>query len=161
MSVREAVAAETAATNAAVAAAATAEAAAASKAAATHEATAKAAAAANERHAHDMRTPSKEPGLPKEPGGGAGLMDGADFSGGAVFGVGARVRVHAATAPVLLPRLATGCGEGSVSVFGPRTREYTVKPLALYSRQQTRIPEVAVVAPPRPETATTRFTVGA
>ena len=84
MSVIEAVAAETAATNAAVAAAATAaaaEAAAASKAAAAHDA-AKAAAAANERRALDVRMPSNKPDLPKEPGGGAGLMDGEDFSGG-------------------------------------------------------------------------------
>ena len=84
MSVREAVAAETAATNAAVAAAATpaaAEAAAASKAAAAHEAAAKAAAAANERRALDVRTPSSKPDLPKENGGGAGLMDGEDISG--------------------------------------------------------------------------------
>ena len=29
---------------------------------------------------------------------------------------------------------------------GALTREYTVKPLALYSRLQTKIPEVAVVA---------------
>ena len=78
MSVIDAVAAETAATNAAVAAAATAaaaEAAAASKAA-------KAAAAANERRALDVRTPLNKPDLPKEPGGGAGLMGGGDFSGG-------------------------------------------------------------------------------
>ena len=53
MSVREAVAAETAAANAAVAAAATA-------------AAAEAAAAANERRALDMRTPSNKPGLPKK-----------------------------------------------------------------------------------------------
>ena len=119
MSDREAVGAETSATNAAVAAAATAaaaEAAAASKAAAAHEAAAKAAAAANERRALDVRTPSKKPDLPREPGGGAGLMDGEDFSGGAVFGVGARVRVVAATAPGLLPRLATGCGEDIVTL---------------------------------------------
>ena len=85
MSVREAAAAETAATNAAVAAAATAaaaEAAAASKAAAAHEAATKAAAAANERRALDVRTPSNKPDLPKKNGGGAGLMDGEDFSGG-------------------------------------------------------------------------------
>ena len=127
MSVRGAVAAETAATNAAVAAAATAaaaEAAAASKAAAAHEAAAKAAAAANERRALDVRTPSKEPDLLEESGGGARLMDGEGFSGGAVFGVGARVRVLAATAPGLLPRLATGCGETIVTAFDPRTREY-------------------------------------
>ena len=30
---------------------------------------------------------------------------------------------------------------------GALTREYTVKPLALYSRPQTKIPEVAWVAP--------------
>ena len=30
---------------------------------------------------------------------------------------------------------------------GAPTREYTVKPLALYSRPQTKIPEVEVVAP--------------
>ena len=85
MSVREAVAAGALATNAAVAAAATAaaaEAAAASKAAAAHEVTAKAAAAANERRALGVRTPSNKPDLPKEPGGGAGIIHGADFSGG-------------------------------------------------------------------------------
>ena len=79
LSVCEAVAAETAAANAAVAAAATAaaaEAAAASKAAAANEAAAKAAAAANERRALDVRTPSKEPDLLEESGGGARLMDG-------------------------------------------------------------------------------------
>ena len=100
MSVREAVAAETAATNAAVAAAATAavaEAAAASKAAAAHEAAAKNAAAANERR---------------------GLFRGE------VLGVGARVRALAATAPGLLPHLATGCGKAIVTAFGPCTREY-------------------------------------
>ena len=63
--------------------------------------------------------------------------------------MGARVRVLAATAPGLLPRLATSCGETKVTAFDPRTREYTVKPLALHSRPQTKIPEVAVVAPSR------------
>ena len=70
MSVREAVAAETAAINFAVAAAATAaaaEAAAASKAAAAHEAAAKAAAAANERRALDVRTLSKKMTCRKSP----------------------------------------------------------------------------------------------
>ena len=129
MSVREVVAAEMAATNAAVAAAATAaaaEAAAASKAAAAHEAAAKAAAAANERRALDVRTPSKKPDLPKEPGGGAGFMDGEGFSGGAVFGVGAWVRVLAATAPGLLPCLATGCGEAIVTAFDTRPSQARV-----------------------------------
>ena len=42
------------------------------------------------------------------------------FPGGAVFGVGAWVRVLAATAPGLLPRLATGCGEATVTAFDPR-----------------------------------------
>ena len=51
-------------------------------------------------------------------------MDGEDFSWGAVFGVGARVRVLAATAPGLLPRLATGCGEAIVTAFDPCTCEY-------------------------------------
>ena len=69
---------------------------AASKAAAAHEAAAKGAAAANERRALDVRTLSKKNDLPKEPGGGAGFMDGEDYSWGAVFGVGARVRVLAA-----------------------------------------------------------------
>ena len=36
----------------------------------------------------------------------------------------ARVRVLAATAPGLLPRLATGCGEAIVTAFGPCTCEY-------------------------------------
>ena len=37
----------------------------------------------------------------------------------------ARVRDLAATAPGLLPRLATSCGETKVTAFDPRTREYT------------------------------------
>ena len=41
-----------------------------------------------------------------------------------MFGVRARVRVLAATAPGLLPRLVTGCGEAIVTAFDPRTREY-------------------------------------
>ena len=65
-----------------------------------------------------MRTPSKKPDLPKEPGGGAGFMDGEDFSGGAW------VRVLAATAPGLLPHLATGCGEAIVTAFDPCTYEH-------------------------------------
>ena len=50
-----------------------------------------------------------------------------------------------------MPRLVTGCGEITtiVTAFDTRTREYTVEPLALYSRPQTKIPEVAVVAPSR------------
>ena len=36
----------------------------------------------------------------------------------------ARVRVLVATAPGLLPRLATGCGETIDTAFDPRTREY-------------------------------------
>ena len=121
MSVIEAVAAETAATNAAVAAAATAaaaEAAAASKAAAAHEAAAKAAAAANERRALEKARPAERVWRRRGTHGRRGLFRGA------VFGVGARVRVLAATAPGLLPRLATGCGEAIVTAFDPRTREY-------------------------------------
>ena len=38
--------------------------------------------------------------------------------------MGGRVRVLAATAPGLLPNLATGCGEANVTAFGLRTREY-------------------------------------
>ena len=75
--------------------------------------------------------------------------DAEEIPGRPVFSVGARVRVLAATAPGILPRLATGCGEAIVTAFDPRTREYTVKALALYSRPQTKIPEVAVVAPSR------------
>ena len=41
-----------------------------------------AAAAANERRALDVRMPSNKPDGQKEPGGGAELMDGGDFSGG-------------------------------------------------------------------------------
>ena len=93
------------------------------KATAAHEAAAKAAAAANERRALDVRTPSKKNGLPKESGGDAGLMDGEDFSGRRCL-EWARVRVPAATAPGLMPRLATGCGEAIVTASGPRTREY-------------------------------------
>ena len=84
MSVIEAVAAETAATNAAVAAAATAaaaEAAAASKAAAAHDRRQnryRGERAARPRRAHAL----EKPDLLKEPGGGAGLMNGEDFSGG-------------------------------------------------------------------------------
>jgi hypothetical protein len=45
-----------------------------------------------------------------------------------------------------LARLATGCGEAIVTAFDPRASEYTVMALALYSRPQIKIPEVAVVA---------------
>ena len=38
--------------------------------------------------------------------------------------MGARVRVLAATAPGLLPHLATGCGEAIVTAFDPSTCEY-------------------------------------
>ena len=38
--------------------------------------------------------------------------------------MGARVRVLAAAAPGLLPRLATGCGNAIVMAFDPRMREY-------------------------------------
>ena len=48
-----------------------------------------AAAAANERRAQDVRMPPNKPDLPKEPGGGAGLIDGEDFSGGRCSGWGA------------------------------------------------------------------------
>ena len=99
---------------------------AASKAAAAHEAAAKGAAAANERRALDVRTLSKKNDLLKEPGGGAGFMDGEDFSWGAVFGVGARVRALAATASGLLPRLATGCSEAIVTAFGTRPSQARV-----------------------------------
>ena len=84
ISVIEAVAAETAATNAAVAAAATAaaaEAAAASKAAAAHDRRQnryRGERAARPRHAHAL----EKPDLLKELVGGAGLMNGEDFSGG-------------------------------------------------------------------------------
>jgi hypothetical protein len=76
------------------------------------------------------------PELPKEPGGGAGGMaeDAEEIPGRPVFSVGARVRVLAATAPRISPRLATGCGEAIVTAFDPRTREYTAKALAFYSR---------------------------
>ena len=57
----------------------------------------------------------------------------------------ARVHVLAATAPWLLPRLATDCGEAIVTAFDPRALEHTVNALALNSRLQTKIPEVAVV----------------
>ena len=123
MSSREVDDAAMAETNAAVAAAATAaaaEAAAASKAAAAPEAATKAAAAANKRKAIDVRTPKKKPDLRKEPGGGAGPVDGEDsFERAAVFGVGELVRVLPATAPGYLPRLAEGCGKGHVTAFDP------------------------------------------
>ena len=61
-----------------------------------------------------------------------------------MFGIGARVRVLAATAPGLLPRLAMGCDEAIVTALDPRTRKYTVKALGLYSRPQTKIPEDVV-----------------
>jgi hypothetical protein len=64
-----------------------------------------------------------------------------------VFGVVARARVLAATALGLLLRLATGFGEAIVTAFDPRTRDNTVKALAVYSRPQTKIPEVTVVVP--------------
>ena len=44
--------------------------------------------------------------------------DAEEIPGRPVFSVGAR---------------ATGCGEAIVTAFDPRTREYTVKALALYS----------------------------
>ena len=90
ISVIEAVAAETAATNAAVAAAATAaaaEAAAASKAAAAHDRRQnryRGGRAVRPRRAHAL----EKPGMLKEPGGGAGLMNGEDFSGGQCFECG-------------------------------------------------------------------------
>ena len=39
--------------------------------------------------------------------------------------MGARVRVLAATAPGLVPHLATGCGEAIVTASDPRARKYT------------------------------------
>jgi hypothetical protein len=87
-SARQAAAAETAAADAAVAAAAVKTTAASKAAAVGHKAAAKAAAAANERRALGVRTLSKKPDLPKEPGGGERLMGGEDLSMGAVFGVG-------------------------------------------------------------------------
>ena len=66
----------------------------------------------------------EKPDLLKEPGGGAGPMNGEGLFRGAVFGVRARVRVLAVTAPGLLPPLATSCGEAKVTAFNPRTREY-------------------------------------
>ena len=111
MSVHEAVAAETAAINAAVAAAA-------------HEAAAKAAAAANERRALDVRTSPNKPDLPGKKRRWHGTHGRRGLLRGAVFGVGARVRAPAATAPGLLPHLATGCGEAITTAFDPCTYEY-------------------------------------
>jgi hypothetical protein len=94
------------------------------------------------------------PEMPKEPGGGAGMAEDAEeISGRPVFSVGARVRVLAATAPGILPRLATGCSEAIVTAFDPRTREYMVKALALYSpprwpRLPPRRPPPRKVPPP-------------
>jgi hypothetical protein len=138
MSVIEAVAAETAATNAAVAAAATAaaaEAAAASKAAAAHDRRqnryrGERAARPRRAHALDARTPSTR-ARPRKARHAErtrrrrGTHERRGLFRGAVFGVRARVRVLAATAPGLLPRLATSCGETKVTAFDPRTREYT------------------------------------
>ena len=136
MSVREAVATEMAATNAAVAAAATAAAArcfeSRRRTRGRRQSRCRGKRATRPRRAHAL----EKNDLPKEPGGGAGFMDGEDFSWGAVFGVGARVRALAATASGLLPRLATGCSETIVrpSTPGLRTREYTANTSALYSR---------------------------
>jgi hypothetical protein len=75
------------------------------------------------------------PDLTSELGGGAGGMaeDAEEIPGRPVFSVGARLRVLAAMAPGISPRIATGCGEAIVTAFDPRTREYKVKALALYS----------------------------
>ena len=126
MSVIEAVAAETAATNAAVAAAATAaaaEAAAASKAAAAHDRRQNrycGERAARPRRAHAL----EKSDLLKEPGGGAGLMNGEDFSGGQCFECGPGC-ASSRRRRLGCWRLATSCGETKVTAFGPRTREYT------------------------------------
>ena len=76
-------------------------------------------------------------------------MDLGDVPEPPVFEIGEKVRVLAWTYPGFLPRLATGCGEAIVVAFNFDTREYTVKPLAMYSRLQTKIPEGAVVNPCR------------
>jgi len=113
---------------------------------------AKAAAAANERRALDAHTPSVKPDLPKEPGGGLGLMDTEDFSEEGVqrrcleWGGGS---ASSRRRRGFFLRLATGDGEAIVEAFDPRTREYMVKAFALYLRPQKKIPEVAVVAVPR------------
>ena len=146
-------AAKVAAAEAAVAeAAAAVEAVAAAEAAAAVESAAAADRAASKAAAD---APGAEaalsPELPKEPGGGADGMaeDAEEIPGRPVFSVGARVRVLAATAPGILPRLATGCGEAIVTAFDPRTREYTVKALALYSpRRWARLPP-RKLPPPR------------
>jgi hypothetical protein len=73
--------------------------------------------------------------------------DAKETPGRPVISVGLRVRVLAATALGILPRLATGCGEAIKTAFDPRTREYTAKALALYSRPQTKIPETQADLP--------------
>ena len=126
VSVREAVAAETAATNAAVAAAATAaaaEAAAASKAAAAHDRRQnryRGERAARPRRAHAP----KKPGMLKEPSGGAGLMNGEEFSGGQCLECGPGCASSRRRRLGLLPRPATSCGETKVTAFDPCTCEY-------------------------------------
>ena len=66
-----------------------------------------------------------------------------------VFERGERVRVLACTSPGKLPRLATSCGEAVVVSFDEVSREYAVKPLAMFSRVQTKILEAYVVPPSR------------
>ena len=56
-----------------------------------------------------------------------------------VFECGERVRVLACTSPGMLPRLATSCGDAVVVSFDEESREYTVRPLAMFSRVQTKI----------------------
>ena len=70
-----------------------------------------------------------------------------------VFEVDENFRVLPVTYPGCLPRLATGCNEGTVTDFDLATREYTAKPLAMFSRAWTKIPEDAAVCPGRDGTA--------
>ena len=95
--------------------AAAAEAAAAVEAAAAAEVSAAAGGAAKAAAYAPGAQAALAPELLKEPGGGAGGMaeDAEEIPGRPVFSVGARVRVLRATAPGILPRLATGYGEAA------------------------------------------------
>jgi hypothetical protein len=112
------------------------------------EATAAEAAAASKAATAALEdcTPLEELNPVKDSSGGAETTGEVDFTALLAFGVGARVRVLAATAPGFLPRLAVSCGEAIVVAFDSHTFEYTVKNLPMYSRLYTKISYYAVAA---------------
>ena len=84
--------------------------------------------------------------------------DAEEIPGRPVFSVGARVRVLAATAPGILPRLATGCGEAIVTAIDPRTREYGESLGLVFAAE---VAEVAAAEAAAAETAATVEAVAA